>query len=178
MALGRGSREFVAFIEGKQRNVRVEPNGDLLRIRIDQEDFEVTCSRLGDGEACLLLNGSPQLVHVRNERQDRYRVTLEGGEIEVEIADAVASKLKSKAGSVSQDKRIEVRSPMHGTVVVVQVVPGNEVDAETPLVVLEAMKMQNAIVSPAHAVVREVLVESGQTVEGESVLVVLDRLDD
>ena len=55
---------------------------------------------------------------------------------------------------------------MHGLVVAVQVKEGDEVEEETPLVVLEAMKMQNALTSPAAGTVREVRARTGETVEG------------
>lgn len=178
MAIGSTGREFLATIAGRQRIVRVEPDGDRLQIEIDGEQFQVACAGISGGEACLLVNGAPRLVHVQGDGRDRYRVTLEGSEIDVEIADARAARLKPKSGPGSQDKRIEIRSPMHGTVVVVQVAEGNEVDEETSLIVLEAMKMQNSIPSPARALVRELLVEPGQTVEGETLLAVLERIDD
>jgi biotin carboxyl carrier protein len=177
MAIGGGGREFVAMIQGRQRVVSVEQDEGALIIHIDGEPYHVAYSRFGDGESCLLLNGRPHLVHLRNGGPGRFHVALEGGELEVEIADAVAARLKRATGAAAMDKRIEIRSPMHGSVVLVQVAEGNEVEEETPLVVLEAMKMQNALTSPSRAVVREVLVEAGQTVEGETLLVVLDRLE-
>jgi len=51
------------------------------------------------------------------------------------------------------------------------------VAAGTPLIVLEAMKMQNALSSPAAGIVRSVRVTPGQTVDGEALLVVIERLD-
>jgi biotin carboxyl carrier protein len=55
-------------------------------------------------------------------------------------------------------------APMPGTVLAVNVTPGQPVRRGDPLLVLEAMKMQNIIRAPADAVVAEVLVGAGQTV--------------
>ena len=57
----------------------------------------------------------------------------------------------------------EVVSPMQGTILKVLVAPGDEVAAGQTLVVLEAMKMENAIASPVAGVVAELNAEVGKT---------------
>jgi pyruvate/2-oxoglutarate dehydrogenase complex dihydrolipoamide acyltransferase (E2) component len=64
---------------------------------------------------------------------------------------------------------------MPGVVVAVQAREGEAVAREAPLVVLEAMKMQNALTSPIDGIVRRVHVKPGQTVDGEAILVILER---
>ncbi len=66
-----------------------------------------------------------------------------------------------------------VESPMPGTVLDVKVKPGDSVKAGDTLLVLEAMKMENAIVAPKDAKVVAVPVTKGQTVESGTVLVTL-----
>ena len=83
-------------------------------------------------------------------------------------APAAAPKAAAApAGSESVD------SPMPGTVLDVQVKPGDYVHAGETLLVLEAMKMENAIVAPKDAKVVEVFVIKGQTVESGTSLVAL-----
>jgi len=175
MALGQDRREYVAIVGGAQRTVKVEPEGNDLRVNVDGEDYLVCSQAYGDGNVCLLLNSKPRIVHVRNRQPGRYRVTSGGSELAVEIADPLAARIGRVAGPAKQDGQIEVRSPMPGTVVVVHVNQGDEVEEDSPLVVLEAMKMQNALNSPAAGTVREIRVEPGQSVEGESLLVLIDR---
>lgn len=170
-----GHREYLARVGGRERSVRVEPDGDGLRIRIDGEEFHVTCEAYPDGEHCLLMNGRPQVAIVRAAGAGRYRVIHGAGEVTVELADAIESRLARRAGSIRQEGEIEIRSPMHGTVIAVQAAEGDLVEEEAPLVVLEAMKMQNALTSPARGRVVRVLVRPGQAVEGEALLAVLER---
>jgi biotin carboxyl carrier protein len=174
---GGGFREYLAIVGDRQRQVRVEPDGENLRIRVDGEEFSVGCSEGGTGEFCLFLNGRPQVVNVLPEGEGRYRVMLGGGETTVSVTDPVAARLGGVNRAIRQDKRIEVRAPMHGLVVAVQVKEGDHVEEESPLVVLEAMKMQNALTSPAAGIVRHVHARPGETVEGDALLVVLDRKD-
>ncbi|MNY22891.1 Glutaconyl-CoA decarboxylase subunit gamma [compost metagenome] len=62
---------------------------------------------------------------------------------------------------------------MHATVSRVNVELGQAVTAGTPLVVLEAMKMETEITAPADGTVVELNVKPGQTVEGGQVLAVV-----
>jgi biotin carboxyl carrier protein len=179
MAMSPGAREYVAMVGGRQRRVRFEPEGDRLRVRVDEEEFVVDCETAVGGEVCLLLNGRPQVLHVEEDGPSRSRVWLGGVETVVELRDAVAARLRpvGTGEGIRQAREIEVHAPMPGVVVAVQAAVGDTVEAEALLVVLEAMKMQNALTSPARAVVRRVVAEPGQVVAGGAVLVVLERLD-
>ena len=65
-----------------------------------------------------------------------------------------------------------VRSPMHGKVVAILVAPGDPVVKGQRLAVVEAMKMEHALVAPADGSVEEVRAEPGQQVaEGAPVVV-------
>ena len=64
-----------------------------------------------------------------------------------------------------------VRSPMPGTVLDISVAEGSMVRAGTPLLVVEAMKMEHAITAPVDGVVTELHVGTGQQVAVDEVLV-------
>jgi acetyl-CoA/propionyl-CoA carboxylase biotin carboxyl carrier protein len=57
-----------------------------------------------------------------------------------------------------------VTSPMPGTVLVVKAAQGDVVTAGTPLVVVEAMKMEHTVTAPVDGVVTELNVRAGQQV--------------
>ena len=63
---------------------------------------------------------------------------------------------------------------MPGKVVRVPVRPGDQVEARQPVVVIEAMKMENALSAGRAGIVREVLVQEGMSVEAGRPLVVLE----
>jgi acetyl/propionyl-CoA carboxylase alpha subunit len=67
-----------------------------------------------------------------------------------------------------------VSSPMPGTVIRVDVAPGDEVQARAPLVVLEAMKMEIPVHAPFEGTVRDVHVEVGDQVASATLLVELE----
>ena len=70
-----------------------------------------------------------------------------------------------------------VRAPMQGTIVSVDVHPGEAVRPGQALLVMTAMKMEHVIVAPAGAIVRQVAVAAGETVSEGHALVVLEPRD-
>ena len=63
---------------------------------------------------------------------------------------------------------------MPGTVIRVEVEPGDEIQARRPLVVLEAMKMEIPVSSPFGGTVTAVHVAAGDRVAGGALLVELE----
>jgi acetyl-CoA/propionyl-CoA carboxylase biotin carboxyl carrier protein len=57
-----------------------------------------------------------------------------------------------------------VTAPMPGTVTVVQASVGDQVEAGTPLLVVEAMKMEHVLTAPIAGTVTELGVTAGQSV--------------
>ena len=72
------------------------------------------------------------------------------------------------------DGEQKVVAPMPGRVVRVLVSEGDEVEARQPVVVIEAMKMENELRAPAAGRVREVAASPGTSVEAGRVLVVIE----
>ncbi len=66
-----------------------------------------------------------------------------------------------------------VKAPMPGNIVSVSVTEGATVKKGQPLLVLEAMKMENEIVSPRDGVVASVIVSKGASVNSGDPLVAL-----
>ncbi len=66
-----------------------------------------------------------------------------------------------------------VKAPMQGVIIGVKVEVGSVVKKGQPIVILEAMKLENEIVSPADGIVKQILVNKGQSVNNQEPLVVI-----
>ena len=67
----------------------------------------------------------------------------------------------------------QVKSPMPGNILAVNVTPGAAVKAGDVMFILEAMKMENEIVAPVSGTVKQVLVAKGSVVNTDEVLAVI-----
>jgi len=68
----------------------------------------------------------------------------------------------------------EITAPMGGKVLDVKVKPGDSVNEDDEVLILEAMKMELPVVSPAAGTVKEVKCSNGDTVEADAVLITLE----
>ena len=80
----------------------------------------------------------------------------------------------SDTGLAGASGSAAVTAPMPGRVVKVLVAPGDAVAARQPLVIVEAMKMENELRAPRSGTVASVRVSEGQSVEAQAVLVVIE----
>jgi biotin carboxyl carrier protein len=76
-------------------------------------------------------------------------------------------------GASASTGAVSVKAPMPGRIVRVLVGVGDRVSARQPVVVVEAMKMENELRSPRDGVVTHVLVAPGAAVESSAVLIVV-----
>ncbi|MFJ9601157.1 acetyl/propionyl/methylcrotonyl-CoA carboxylase subunit alpha [Streptomyces althioticus] len=93
----------------------------------------------------------------------------DGDAWQVRDHDPVAASL-TRAGQAGADS---LTAPMPGTVTVVKVAVGDEVDAGQSLLVVEAMKMEHVISAPHAGTVTELDVSPGTTVAMDQVLAVI-----
>ncbi|MDA0729306.1 MAG: acetyl-CoA carboxylase biotin carboxyl carrier protein subunit [Bacteroidetes bacterium] len=93
----------------------------------------------------------------------------------VKVLDARAKLLEKMGMSMdSATTNADVHAPMPGKVLQVLVRPGDEVEEGMPLLVLEAMKMENMIKALSQGKVSEVPVDEGQAVEKGALLVAFE----
>ena len=81
--------------------------------------------------------------------------------VAVPVPSAAAPEIKAPAPTGGQ----AVTAPMPGSILKVNVVPGQAVTAGTVLCILEAMKMENEIMAPCDGTIAQVLVSKGTTVD-------------
>lgn len=90
----------------------------------------------------------------------------------VTLKDQFDDLLKSLGMEISSVlKHKDVKAPMPGMVLSLLVEVGQAVEKDTPLVILEAMKMENVIKSPTSGVVKKVNAIQGNAVEKNAVLI-------
>ena len=161
--------------DGRVRQITVATGREPGTIDVHVDDDVLACDvrDLGQGRLSLRLpDGSMHDLVVETEATAGHRVVHVQG---IRVQTVVSTRVRrgaSAAGAVDGPMRIV--APMPGKVVRVPVRPGDRVDARQPVVVIEAMKMENALSAGRAGTVREVLVQEGMSVEAGRPLVVLE----
>lgn len=90
----------------------------------------------------------------------------------ISLADTRDRAPKSKRASA--DGPVEVRSQMPGKVIRLLVAPGDRVEADQGVIVVEAMKMQNEMKSPKAGTVTKIHTREGATVVAGEALIAIE----
>ena len=132
--------------------------------------------RTGPGLYSVMHNGRSHNVLVQKEDMENgtVRMRIGGGTYTVAMEDE-RSRLVQLLGldKVKGAVLKELKAPMPGLVLKVLVKEGDTVKKNDPLLILEAMKMENEIFSPADGVVKEIRARDGETVNTGDVMMII-----
>ncbi|HSO00497.1 MAG TPA: biotin/lipoyl-containing protein [Candidatus Nanopelagicales bacterium] len=157
-------RYFVTLPSGREIPVDVThlPTG---RIQVKLEGRELAVDAFGSGPSThlsvegrgfdLWVEGAPPQVGIVASGRRFY------ARVENERSRDLAGVSRPQAQGAGL-----VRSPMPGRVLKVLIAEGDEVRVGQPLVVIEAMKMENELGAERNGVVKKIFVSPGATVEG------------
>lgn len=145
----------------------IDAEVDGHHVRIGETERELHPITLGPSSGAVAIDGTP--VRFLFERTAaKLRIALRGESFEFDLG--VPPTSPRRGGSKGNP---ETRSPMPGKVLQVTVTPGAEVKPGDPLLILEAMKMENVLVAEVAGTVKEVHVQAGDMVEPGKVLVLI-----
>ena len=128
--------------------------GPTVRLRAGEEERTVELDATSTGGPAVAKDGA--VAHV----------DVDGQSIEVAVAppptvdDAVRHAATASGGGSAV-----LAAPMPGRVIAVRAAAGSVVTAGQPIVIIEAMKMEHAVVAPIEGTLVEVLVTEGQQVQ-------------
>jgi biotin carboxyl carrier protein len=163
--------KFWVTHEGHEAEVEFQIEGDRLWLDVEGKRVEADARRLPDGEVySLLIAGRSHEVRV-SPAGGMLEVTLHGATLPVEVRHPLEKALLSVRHEAARGAEETLLAPMPGLVVAIRVKPGDRVTAGQPIVVVEAMKMQNELASKHDGVVRDILVAERASVSAGQPLV-------
>ncbi len=157
-----GATEYEVVIDRDQ----VWINGEQVTVDLRQSGVPELYS--------ILFNSHSYEMLVETERTN-YAVTFRSEQYHVQVEDERTRRLNTgrKAPAVPHGE-LSIKAPIPGLVVKVLVEKGDQIEDGQPLVILEAMKMENEIRAVRAGVVKNIAVNAGQRVEQSQVMLVLE----
>jgi biotin carboxyl carrier protein len=163
----------------------------MIKITVN-DSYHTEAEKTPDG---LLLNQVPFEADVIQIRENQFHIIHQNKSYEAEVVrtdsagktftfkingkiirvamrnefDQLLEKMGISNGSAGQVK--DLKAPMPGLILTISVSEGQEVKKGDPLLILEAMKMENVIKSPADGAVKGIKVKKGDSVDKNQVLI-------
>jgi biotin carboxyl carrier protein len=147
------------------------------RLTCNNEDVDWSAVMLPSGDYSVIMDGRSYQAQVLRVERDTKTVVLQINQqqYEVVIEEPIDQLLASMGIKDAMTKKVnDIKAPMPGLVLKVLVTPGQAIRKGDPVLILEAMKMENVFKAGSDAIVREIKVAERTAVEKGEVLVVLE----
>jgi pyruvate carboxylase subunit B len=164
---------YTVTIDGREFDIALEYHADRLVATVDGQTRQVKVHKLGDTRSLLLVDNQSLEVDVRSNGRDGGKIVfMRGREIPVVVEDYSLAQMRKAAGlEAAAAPPSLLKAPMPGLIIDVKVEAGQKIVSGQPLVVIEAMKMENVLKSRTTGKVKAVCVSGGQSVEKGDTLV-------
>ena len=158
---------FEFIYDGEPANVAVEKSGDGFKVVSGEKEY-------------LLEPAGENLYHVNvNGQRMTAAVVLHKGtyfididSVLLEVSEPSEDGFAGGAGGHEGEKD-KIFAPMPGKVVKLLVEVGDEIEEKQPMVIVEAMKMENQVNSKAKGVVKAINFSAGDQVDTETPIIEL-----
>ena len=163
--IGASASRLLPLQQGeRQHTLRVWTQPDGWQVQRDAEPAQQVSGRFADGQLDVTLDGQRWRAGVLRDDSQVYLFTAQGQQ-RFTVHDPVGESEQATADAGS------LLAPMPGRIVATLVEPGSKVSRGTPLVVLEAMKMEHTLAAPADGTVHGYRAKAGEQVGDGAVLV-------
>lgn len=165
--------KYFVEVNGREREVELVERLGVLTTKVDGQVIDLSYEDVDDrGQFLVLSEGRSYGVSIEGDSTE-IDITIAGHLYDIRIEDEreraanAAERAAGAAGGL-------VKSVMPGVVVQILVSPGDSVERGQPLLVLEAMKMQNEIGATSSGIVKEVFATQGAAVGAGAKLILIE----
>lgn len=156
--------------ENKAYEFELRQDNGYFYIRQNGSEYKADLVRLSSNRYSLIIDGASYEIGV-NSGPDGYSISTGSRSGDYRVEDFEIAKMKKRAGIEDGDKDKRLIAPMPGLIVGINCQPGQAAKRGEPLLIMEAMKMENDIKSPVAGKVKNISVEVGQIVDKGQLLV-------
>ncbi len=159
---------------------------EIFKVKVNNTyEIDITSKQLSDLNS---VNTSASKFHIlhnnvsykaeiseANFNQKTYKVIVNNNTYNININNALDELIKSMGFEVGATKKVnDIKAPMPGLILDINIKVGQEVKENDTLLILEAMKMENVLTSPRDGVVKSIMVKKGDAVEKNQLLIIFE----
>jgi len=166
---------FETSIQDQKR--LVELFDDRPQATVGEENLPYTFKKLDATRYVLRVGNTSHVLSNITLSEDSLEFTLDGVWHRSTVKDEqmlLLDRLGFKVGAKSGEGVL--KAPMPGKIVSIMVEEGAEVQAGDPVVILEAMKMENELKAPSTGRIKTIPVTAGQSVEKNEILLEIEAI--
>lgn len=165
------AKTYTILFDGKEFQVEIETLEQGFELKLDGESHRFEPLLAKGSLYSFLIDGTEVLEADVSFRQDKAELNLRNVPYHLEVFDP---RRRAVSQSEAAGGHGLITAPMPGKIVEVKVKVGDAVKKGEPLVIIEAMKMQNELAAAIDGIVKEINVQPGAAVESGQKLVTVE----
>jgi len=155
--------DFIIQIAEKD-NITSSFLDDNLFINDELVNYEIL--KVGRHKYQIIFENKAYDLLLMGKDKDSYELIVNGKTIKVSVKDKISQLLESLGMDTAIEEVVNIiLAPMPGSILALLVDIGSEINEGDPLLILEAMKMENVIKSPRSGIIKSIDAVVNQSVE-------------
>lgn len=155
--------------EHLEKNITAQNNDQFT---IDEQTVQPDIAQIRPHQYHVILHNRSYNVRLLEQDDKSMTLTVNGNKYTVNLEDPYDLLLNELGLSFGKAGLVEdIKAPMPGKVIDLMVNSGDAVEKDQPLLILEAMKMENVLKAPADATIQTIKVDKQNTVDKNQVLI-------
>ena len=146
------------------------------KIKYQGKEVDIRLHEDPKGFSYIVWKNKKYMLDVIEKKQNRYTILVNGVWHSFTVETPVSLKRKRYlAQQADASSLVSIEAPMPGKIIDIMVEEGADVKEGEPIIILEAMKMQNEINSHITGIVKSVSVKKNETVMKDDVLIEIEK---
>lgn len=168
------NQKFIACTSGKKKYEFINPKDLTIKDGKEKKALEIASDK--NGFVFLTWKDKKYQVEIIEKNQNQYEVAVNGVSYSISVESPFSYKRKKYLDKNKQDSKIEkIQAPMPGKIVEFLVEENQIIKAGEPLLILEAMKMQNEILSSINGKIKNINFSPEDTVMKDDILIEVEK---
>lgn len=169
------NKEQIIFNRESDKEFNVS-SVQVNKITCDSIELDATIENSADGFSFIKMKDKNYHVEVVSVHQNEYELRVNGVSYSFSVETPFSLKRKKMlAAQKNESTTIRLKAPMPGKILEIMIKTGDTVKVGDTLLILEAMKMQNAILASTKGVIKKVLVKEGDNTSKSDLLIEMEK---
>lgn len=170
-------QEIKLYLNNKEFKIR-QNESENNKIYVNDNEFNISILKQQSlSDFSYLANNSIYQVEFENNNANDTQISIDGLIFDINITNEKQQFLdslikKSQKNIIAQN--VKIKAPMPGIIVKINVVDDQKVEKGDKLLILEAMKMENAILSPVAGTIKNIKAMENKPIEKEALILEIE----
>jgi biotin carboxyl carrier protein len=164
--------EYVVSINQRKYSIQLLGNNEII---VNSKKINVHVSKVSDYSFLFHLGNKVFEITTNKIDQNRFGLLIDGWYYDTIVRTTLQETVNELQQIKSKTKHhSDVKAPMPGLLLKLIKQIGDEVKLGEPILLLEAMKMENELRSPSSGRIKNIFYKEGQSVEKDSIILTIE----